>query len=87
MVNTRRLRVGLHLRYGMPVVQAGYAFALPTSAASSGTLLTSKAWCSMGVFLPGCGVASAPGATSSWRFFFSCWTFLSWAMLRGSVIV
>jgi len=60
---------------------------LPSSAASSGTLATSDAWFSIGVFLPGCGVASAPGATSSFRCFFSCWTFLSWAMLRGSVIV
>jgi hypothetical protein len=37
-------------------------------------------------FFPGCGVLSAPGATSLpwWRF--SCCTFLSRAILRGSVM-
>lgn len=46
----------------------------------------SDTWSTIGVFFPGWGVLSAPGATSSPWWCFSCCTFLSCAMLRGSVM-
>ena len=61
-------------------------FSVGSGEASSGTFTASDAWRSMCVFLPGWGVWSEPGATSSPRCFFSCCTFLSCATFLGSVI-